>query len=175
MKNKLGLAAIILIGFLLQCSVLDRIAIGQIKPNLLVILCASMGLIRGRKSGLWTGFWCGLLVDLFYGSLFGFYALVYMYAGFFCGYAHRLFYDNDIRVPVVLSAAADLLLNLAFYGLQFLLRGRLGLHTYLVRIILPEMFYTTILALVIYRPVRALVYQLQRASWKESESIWVLK
>ena len=38
---------------------------------------------------------------------------------------------------MVLAAVGDILYNFAVYGLQFLLRGRLGLHTYLFRIILP--------------------------------------
>ena len=83
MKSKIVLFFTIIICFLMQSTVLHLISIGSITPNLLLILCVSMGLMRGRKSGLWTGFFCGLLVDLFYGSVFGFYALIYMYAGFF--------------------------------------------------------------------------------------------
>ena len=90
MKSKIVLFFTIILSFLLQSTLLQKIAIGSITPNLLLILCVSMGLMRGRKSGLWTGFFSGLLVDLFYGSVFGFYALIYMYAGFFSGYAFRI-------------------------------------------------------------------------------------
>lgn len=82
MKSKITLFFTILICFLLQSTVISRIAIGSITPNLILILCISMGLMRGRKSGMWTGFFCGFLVDMFYGSVFGFYALIYMYIGF---------------------------------------------------------------------------------------------
>ena len=78
MKSKIALFFMILISFLLQCTLLHVISIGSITPNLILILCISMGLMRGRKSGLWTGFFCGFLVDMFYGSVFGFYALIYM-------------------------------------------------------------------------------------------------
>ena len=78
MKSKIVLFFTIIVCFLMQSTVLHLISIGSITPNLLLILCVSMGLMRGRKSGLWTGFFCGLLVDLFYGSVFGFYALIYM-------------------------------------------------------------------------------------------------
>mgnify|MGYP000059871594 CR=1 FL=1 len=40
---------------------------------------------------------------MFYGSVFGFYALIYMYIGFLSGYAHRICYDDDIKVPVMLA------------------------------------------------------------------------
>ena len=94
MKSKIVLFFTIIVCFLMQSTVLHLISIGSITPNLLLILCVSMGLMRGRKSGLWTGFFCGLLVDLFYGSVFGFYALIYMYAGFLSGYAFRIYYDD---------------------------------------------------------------------------------
>lgn len=175
MKSKVVLFFTIIICFLLQCTVMDLISIGSITPNLLLVLCVSMGLMRGRKSGLWTGFFSGLLVDLFYGSLFGFYALIYMYIGFFSGYAHRIYYDDDVKVPMFLTAIADLAYNLAVYGLQFLLRGRLGLGTYLYRIIVPEIFYTVILTLLVYRAFRYINYRFMSIARKESESIWVLK
>ena len=124
----------------------------------------------------WTGFFCGFLVDMFYGSVFGFYALIYMYIGFLSGYAHRICYDDDIKVPVMLAGIGDLLYGLSVYALQFLLRGRLGLGTYLYRIILPEIFYTVILTLIVYRVFHYINYHfMKNPSMKESESIWVLK
>ncbi|MDO4339298.1 MAG: rod shape-determining protein MreD [Eubacteriales bacterium] len=175
MKSKVVLGLTIVVSFLLQCTVLHVISIGSITPNLLLILCVSMGLMRGRKSGMWTGFFTGLLIDLFYGSLFGFYALIYMYVGYFSGYACRVYYDDDIKVPVLLVGITDVAYNLAVYGLQFLLRGRLSLGTYLYRIILPEMFYTVLLTLVVYRIFYYINYHFMSAARKESESIWVLK
>ena len=175
MKSKITLFFTILICFLLQSTVISRIAIGSIAPNLILILCISMGLMRGRKSGMWTGFFCGFLVDMFYGSVFGFYALIYMYIGFLSGYAHRICYDDDVKVPIFLAGAGDILYGLAVYALQFLLRGRLGLGTYLSRIILPETFYTIILTLIVYRVFYYINYHLMSPLKKESESIWVLK
>ena len=49
---------------------------------------------------------------MFYGSVFGFYALIYMYIGFLSGYAHRICYDDDIKVPVMLAGIGDLLYGL---------------------------------------------------------------
>ena len=175
MKSRIILFFTIIVCFLLQSTVIHSIAIGSITPNLLLILCVSMGLMRGRKSGMWTGFFCGILVDLFFGSLFGFYALVYMYAGYFSGYAYKIYFDNDIKVPMVLTAGMDLLFNLAVYGLQFLLRGRLGLFTYLYRIIVPEIIYTVFLTVIVYRIFYLINHRLMSPARKESESIWVLK
>ena len=175
MKSKITLFFTILICFLLQCTVLHVVSIGSITPNLLLILCVSMGLLRGRKSGMWTGFFSGLLTDMFYGSVFGFYALIYMYIGFLSGYAHRICYDDDVKVPVLLAGAGDILYGFSVYALQFLLRGRLGLGTYLCRIILPEAFYTVFLTIFVYRIFYRINNKFMNPSKKESESIWVLK
>ena len=157
MKSKVVFFLTVVVCFLLQSTVMDLISIGSVTPNLMLVLCVSMGLMRGRKSGLWTGFLSGLLVDLFFGSIFGFYALIYMYIGYLSGYAHRIYYDDDVKVPM------------------FLLRGRLGLRTYLYRIIIPEMFYTVFITLIVYRLFRYINYRYMNIARKESESIWVLK
>lgn len=175
MRSKIVLFVTIIVCFLLQCTVLHLFSIGSITPNLLLILCVSMGLMRGRKSGLWVGFFSGLLIDLFYGSVFGFYALIYMYVGYFSGYACKVYYDDSVKVPMLLVAAADFFYNLAVYGLQFLLRGRLGLGTYLYRIIIPEIFYTVFLTMLVYKVFYFINYRFMSITRKESESIWVLK
>ena len=89
-------------------------------------------------------------------------------------YVFRIF-DDDIKVPVLLAGVGNILYGLAVYALQFLLRGRLGLGTYIYRIILPETFYTIILTLIVYRIFYRINYRFMSPSRKESESIWVLK
>lgn len=176
MKSKLVMFFTIVVTFLLQCTLCQAIAIGSIKPNLLLILCVSMGLMRGQKSGLFVGFFAGLLQDIFYGSLFGFYALIYMYVGYLSGCACKVCYDDDMKVPVLLSAGADLLYNFAVYALQFLLRGRLGLFTYVRRIMIPEMLYTVLITVLVYRIYYGINNRyMHPSSKKESESVWVLK
>ncbi len=175
MKSKIILFLTILACFLLQCTAMDYIAVGSVVPNLPLILCVSMGLMRGRKSGLWTGFFTGLLIDLFYGGILGFYALIYMYVGFLSGYAFRIYYDDDIKIPVILVAGGDLLYNLAVYALQFLLRGRMDFRVYLYRIIFPEIIYTVFLTLFVYWIFYFINSRFLSTTKKESESIWVLK
>ena len=60
-------------------------------------------------------------------------------------------------------------------GLQFLLRGRLGLFTYLYRIIIPEIVYTVFLTVIVYKLFYLINHRLMDPIRKESESIWVLK
>ena len=55
MKRKAVTFVIILVCFLLQSTVFDRLSIGNVSPNLLVIVTAPFGFMRGQK-GLPAGF-----------------------------------------------------------------------------------------------------------------------
>ena len=112
MKSKLVLFFTIIVCFLLQSTVLHSVSIGSITPNLLLILCSSMGLNARAKKRNVDRIFCGLLTDLFFGSILGFYALIYMYVGFISGYTYRIYYDNDLKVPILLAAAMDFFYNL---------------------------------------------------------------
>ena len=81
MKRRIVTVLIILIGFLFQCTVFKTLSIGSISPNLMVIITSSFGFMKGKKEGLWVGFFCGLLEDIFYGRLLGMHAVIYMYIG----------------------------------------------------------------------------------------------
>ena len=82
LKRKLVVGLLIFICFLLQCTVFHAFAFGSIVPNLMLILTASFGFMRGEKSGLLIGFFSGLFIDIFFGEVLGFYALLYMYIGY---------------------------------------------------------------------------------------------
>ena len=164
MKRKIIVALMILISFLLQSTVFKALAIGSISPNLLVVLTSSFGFMRGKKEGLWVGFFCGLLEDIFYGRLLGMHAVMYMYIGYVNGYFNRIFYGEDIKLPVFLISVSELAYGLGTYAVMFLMRSRFAFFYYLTRIILPELVYTVILTLVFYR----IIYSVNRNLEKNS-------
>ena len=151
MRTKLILAATVIICLLLQCSLMPAISIASITPNLMIALTSSLGLMRGKRSGMVLGFLCGLLTDLMIGPVVGFRALIYMFVGYYSGYCYRIFYDDDLKIPVLLTAAGDFLYGIAVYIFQFLLRGRVNFFYYLRRVIMPEVIYTILLTIVLYR------------------------
>ena len=73
-------AAVILASYILQCTVFPALAISNIKPNLMLIVTASFGFMRGPREGMFVGFASGLLIDIQYGDMIGFYALIYLAA-----------------------------------------------------------------------------------------------
>ena len=150
MKRKLITAVTILIFFILQSSVFSRLSFGGIIPNLMIILTASYGFMRGEKSGLIIGFFCGLLTDIFFGDLIGAYALIYMYIGYFNGKFSYIFFPEDIKLPISLIAISDILYGITCYVFMFMLRGRFDFPYYFMHIIIPETIYTIVVTIIFY-------------------------
>ena len=105
-----------------------------------------------------TGFLCGLISDIFFESIIGFHALLYLWIGYYSGYFYRIFYDDDIKTPLLLISVCDLVYGILQYGFLFLMRGRIHFFYYLGRIIMPEVVYTLLLTIVCYR----ILYQINR-------------
>lgn len=156
MLNIFVSALFVIICFLLQCTVFNSLHFGGIIPNLMIIVTASYGFMRGRKSGLLVGFFSGLLMDIFFGDILGFYALIYMYIGYLNGIFRKIFYPEDIKLPIALIVCSDFLYNFTVYVLTFLLHGRFQFMLYVHNIIIPEMVYTIIVTCVLY-PILLLV------------------
>lgn len=173
MRKKAIFALLILLTFLLQTTVFQTFAVASVAPNLLLILTVTLGFMRGKKEGLMIGFFCGLLIDLMYSEVIGLNSLLYMYIGYFNGCMYKVFYDDDIKVPVVLISASDLLYCVIIYITQFLLRVRLDFAGYLKHIIIPEMVYTTVIAIIIYRPLYKLNRKLVEYEMEGQELPWL--
>lgn len=150
MKRNLTVILIVIVCFVLQSTLFKALSIASISPNLLIIVTSSFGFMRGKKEGLLTGFFCGILIDLFYGGTIGFYAMIYMYLGYLNGFFHKIFFPEEIRLPMILITASDFVCNLLVYFFQFLLRGRFAFHYYMVHIIIPELVYTIMVTVFLY-------------------------
>ena len=96
-------------------------------------------------------FFSGLLLDLFYSGPFGFYTLIYIYIGYVNGIFTKYYYEDYITLPLILSIVNGLWYSLYVYVFRFLIRGRLDLPYYFRNIILPEIIFTAVTTLLIYR------------------------
>lgn len=150
MRRKIVVFIIITICYLLQTTLFQTLAFASISPNLMIIIVSSFGFMRGKKEGLFIGFFCGLLLDIFSGSILGLYALLYMYIGYLNGRFRKLFYPEDIKLPMLLIAGSDLAYNLFVYFLLFLFRNRYDIQYYFLNIMIPELVYTMVITIVLY-------------------------
>ena len=124
MRRKITVFLIIAVCYLLQSTVFQALSFASISPNLMIVVVSAFGFMRGKKEGLWIGFFTGLLLDVFTGSILGFYALLYMYVGYFNGFFPKMFYPEHIKLTMLLIAVSDFSCSLIIYLLLFLLRGK---------------------------------------------------
>ena len=141
MRRKVNVFIIIAICFLLQTTLFQALSFASISPNLLIIVVSSFGFI---------GFACGLLLDIFGSGILGFYALLYMYIGYINGCFRKMFYPEDLKLPMLLIAGSDLGCNLLIYFFLFLFRNRYHFQYYLWNIMLPELVYTMLITIFLY-------------------------
>ncbi|MBQ7934335.1 MAG: rod shape-determining protein MreD, partial [Lachnospiraceae bacterium] len=62
----------------------------------------------------------------------------------------RIFYKEDIKLPICLIIVSDLTYGILIYVLVFLLRGRFDFIYYFTKVILPECIYTIVITIVLY-------------------------
>ncbi len=164
MKRCITIGIIIIVCFLLQSTIFHYIELAGVVPNLLLIVTMSFGLMRGRREGMLVGFFSGLLIDIFFGSVLGPYALIYMTMGYVNGFFHRIYYVEDVLLPMLMITLNDFIFNVIIYLIYFLLRNRLNFGEYLLTVILPEMIYTIIITLFFYKFLVRINLRLKKSS-----------
>ena len=172
MKRFIVSIILIIICFLLQTTFFKGLAFGGIVPNLLIIITSSFGFMRGEKTGLLIGFFCGLLSDIFFGNVIGLNAMIYMYIGYANGKFHQIFFPDDIKLPLFLILASDLAYGFLYYVTLFLMRCRFQIGFYFLHIILPEAVYTILITLLLY-PLVLKINKMLEESERRSERKFV--
>jgi len=151
MKRCISLTFLTIVCFVLQTSVFPYLRLSGIMPNLLVILASAAGFMFGRKYGMFVGVICGLLVDLIYGEIIGINIFMFVIVGYINGLANKLYFKDDLSIPLFAVAASDLLYGMLYYICNYLLRGRFDIFFYIMHIMVPEMIYTVAVGIVIYK------------------------
>ena len=150
-KRKVVSIFIIFITFLLQTTLCQSMALANVVPNLLLVVTICYGYLRGRTSGILIGFFCGLLLDMVYGSVIGLYAFVFMTIGFVIGFCQKIYFTDSLILPSILIVAGDFLYGIYYFVTEFLMRGRIHFGFYFLHVILPEMIYTALVGILVYR------------------------
>ena len=117
----------------------------------MIIVTSSFGFMRGKKEGMVVGFVSGLLIDIMFNDLVGFYALIFTIIGYINGMFERIFYEDDIKLPLILIAASDFLYGNIVCILMFIMRSKFNYFYYLRSVILPELIYTILVTLILYQ------------------------
>ena len=150
LKKIIVTALIIFVAFLLQTTLFQSSFFGLSSPNLLLIVTFIFGFMGGKRTGMVTGLVCGLLIDVYFCEVFGFNALLYMTIGYANGFFNKIFFEEDVTLPLLLVVGSDLFYNITFYIFRFMLRNRLNFFYYFIHVILPELIFTVLITVFVY-------------------------
>ena len=153
-------AVIVLITFILQTT-LPFIQVFGTSPNGLIVVLVSFSILKQESHGATIGFFSGMLHDLFFGSVVGLHAFVYMIIGCLSGKPFKEFNTENYLLPMLLVAMATMFYNFANYVFHFLFRARLDLLNYMLSIMLPSVLYNVLLTFPIYLCIYAVNKKLE--------------
>ena len=142
---------IIFVNFILQTTLVPLLAIQGIFPNTALIIVTSYALLRGSKEGAIIGGCCGLLMDIFFNKMIGFYTLLYLAMGLLFGRSQKTFYRENYILPVIFCAVSTVLYQAVLYITGFVFRGEGNLLFFLFSVLVPELVYTAVVTILIYR------------------------
>jgi rod shape-determining protein MreD len=143
----------ILLIVIIQSTILDSVRIFNIIPNVMIVFVICAAFLRGSIEGAAVGFFMGLVQDMLFGTILGFYALLGMYLGLVVGVINRRLYRDNLLVIVFFTFFSTIgyeasVFFMATFGL--ILGGQVNVLHPLFGIILPEAFLNCIVSVFIY-------------------------
>lgn len=140
----LGLAA------LLQVSLLPALHVGGVYPNLVLMVMVAWALLRGARSAVIWALIAGLWLDLLSGRAFGGYTLGLVAAAYLAGLGAQTVYRPTIILALAMGAVATIVQDGIQMLLSWLSGGTFSLSDALLRLVLPEIVYNSVIMLAVY-------------------------
>ena len=163
----------ILLCFVCQTALFGLLKLADTAPNIMLILVASIAVMRGQKEGMIVGFFSGLLYDLFYGSVFGFTALCFLYAGFASGFLFKVFFDEDIRVPMATVGICELIYKLLSFPVEYAVGRQYRFRSYLVGSVIPAVIASILFTIALYYLYRLINRRIVAQETETRQSPWL--
>ncbi len=142
-------AIVALLLILMQMTVIDFIAIGNITPDLLIILTVIIAINEGQFKAVFAGFLIGLLFDAFTIDIIGTNALTKTVVAFFAGFFYR---EGEAKKLIgtykflIIVLIASLIHNF-IYNIFYLKLSETSLLLFFLKYGVAAALYTTIFAI----------------------------
>jgi rod shape-determining protein MreD len=151
------MAALIVIGVVLQLAVVSQITFWGANADLTPLLVVSIALLGGPIAGSIAGFAVGLLIDMALVQTLGLTSLLLTGLGYLAGRYRELRDTSHALLPMVAGAAATLIYEVSFSLTQFLLGVESPVSTLVIRDILIGVVVNALVAIPLYSVVRSVL------------------
>ncbi|MCQ9208799.1 MAG: hypothetical protein NG712_05420 [Omnitrophica bacterium] len=150
-KKSLILLLIILVT-VLQCTILNRIRIFNVKPDILLSLVVFFSLYYGRSYALAVGAFCGVLAEATCGLPSGYVIFAYSLGGLILGHLARWINKQTAFSEIAISFIFSFVIY-SFLSVVLLqnFNTDLSLFKALIFIVFPASFYTALCAPITFR------------------------
>ncbi len=148
------IAAIVIVGVLLQLSFFSRVALFHTSPDVLPAIVVSFGLLGGSMAGAVSGFSVGLLVDCLLVESVGGTSLVLLSVGYLAGLFRERFEIHSSLVAPLVIMALTLVAQLGYALVQLMLGINAPVSVLIVRDVVLKSIYAFFLGWPIYLGMR---------------------
>lgn len=139
------LLLLVIIALLLQSTIFTFLQVAGVKPDLVLMVVAFNGFLRGSREGAFLGFLAGLAQDIFTGSYIGLNAITKMAAGYLVGLAEARFFKESAILVSLVTMSVGVVNQVIFYLLLYYLHVEVPPYYALVQVIIPSAIYTGLL------------------------------
>ncbi len=136
--------------FVLQNIVTVDVGVGNVIPDMLMVIVCGMAFMFGSTAGVVYGFMAGLLIDITTGNL-GLTAFFFSATGFLAGYSRKFYSRANTVLPLAIIAVAEFAYLTVYYVVNFMTRGRAYYAFVLKSIILPRVTLTVLVGVLLYK------------------------
>jgi rod shape-determining protein MreD len=148
------IAAIVVVGVLLQLSFFSRVGLFHTSPDILPALVVSLGLLGGTMTGAVAGFSIGFLVDCLLVVPLGATSLVLLGAGYLAGLFRERFDIHSRLLPPLMCMGLTLFAEIGYAAVQLMLGIDSPVSPLIVRDMALKSIYAFFLGWPIYIGVR---------------------
>lgn len=164
MKKTLVIVLLIIaffFSYLLQSNFFSWFTIAGIKPNIFIILVMCVGLFAGKTTGSMLGILFGLLIDIFIGKKIGISGILLGSVGFIGGYLDKDFSKDSKLTIILMCVGVTIFYELAdYFILELIYKFEIELLP-LIKVILIECLYNTILIIIFYPIIQKMGYRIE--------------
>lgn len=140
----------LLITFILQTTVAEKIAVFNVAPQMLLVFAICFSMANDVVPSMVFSGIAGLLTDISGSGVVGFNTLLMLYLSLGIVYIGSEFFRDTPRAAIMLTALCTFLYELVFFIFTFAIFGDAHFFYMVYRVILPEIVYNSIVSIPIY-------------------------
>ncbi|MGE5613379.1 MAG: rod shape-determining protein MreD [Bacillota bacterium] len=130
---------------LLQTTLLQYAEIYGVKPNIIIVFIVVTALLRGGAEGGAVGFFAGLALDMMFGGVLGFHALLGLYLGIAAGSVNKNLFRENMLVVIFFTFVFSIAYESLVFIINNIMSGDIKLLYAFTSVILPEAVYNSVM------------------------------